>query len=699
MSGSILQAGPVTRGHVAAWGRDGVLLDGGDLSGDVATALADAQAAESAAQAAQAAASAAQNPTATGGVTPASLSNRFGRRLNVVDDFGAKGDGVTDDYAAIQAAFNQVGRTGGTVYFPAPATPEGFFAISQSITVMAQVALPAPLAGSDIHFSTINVMNVESDAKATIKATSAMASMLNFQFDAALSDIGPFYSTVHGITLDGNGLAAIGILSNFTMHMDIQHNAVWGCTGPCIEIIGYGVARVAHNTLKGPICVQLGTTAVPGGGDALFQKNDMYPDNGSGTCQAILMGPWSGDTTIYSNTITARTDGLGTCYGVYLAGDQAPDAGHEIRHVVIDANEFWGVNAAVLGRSFGGGRNVWQNIISQNHVYHTYGVLADLNTCDDFLITDNFCNGVQLGVVAGPAITLNACSRIRVSGNDAAEYTNSFLVATDIVDCEIVGNTVQDAGRGGTGFTVVNLFASSSCVRNVFRGNHFVQTSSAYAQNGIFEHAGVDFTVADGSNFMSGILTPYTKAGANSVMGQMQAGDLYASTGLFNGASVSNSIPFFGVFRNNSAGPYHDLIHQRNSGGNPAALVSGDVLGANRFFGFDGTANQIGVQVQAVADGAPSAGSMPGRYSVYTTPAGSVTPVERFRVSQDGTVSANINSPIATDATGGFLAIPVCAGPPTGTPAHASGASIVFDSVNTKLWAWNGSAWKGVVLT
>ncbi|MEV4335772.1 glycosyl hydrolase family 28-related protein [Streptomyces sp. NPDC049590] len=39
--------------------------------------------------------------------------------LNVVRDFGAKGDGVTDDTAAIQAAINAAAVAGGTLYFPA----------------------------------------------------------------------------------------------------------------------------------------------------------------------------------------------------------------------------------------------------------------------------------------------------------------------------------------------------------------------------------------------------------------------------------------------------------------------------------------------------------------------------------------------------------------------------------------------------
>lgn len=55
-----------------------------------------------------------------------------------VKDFGAVGDGVTDDTAAIQAAINAVAaRTyGGTVYFPA-----GQYAVTTTLTVPAKVSL------------------------------------------------------------------------------------------------------------------------------------------------------------------------------------------------------------------------------------------------------------------------------------------------------------------------------------------------------------------------------------------------------------------------------------------------------------------------------------------------------------------------------------------------------------------------------
>lgn len=54
---------------------------------------------------------------ATGTTAPRTAAARFGDTVNV-SDFGAVGDGVTDDTAAIQAAIDSVESTGGKVQFP-----------------------------------------------------------------------------------------------------------------------------------------------------------------------------------------------------------------------------------------------------------------------------------------------------------------------------------------------------------------------------------------------------------------------------------------------------------------------------------------------------------------------------------------------------------------------------------------------------
>jgi len=77
---------------------------------------------------------------ATGSVTSRLLADRWGEIKNV-KDFGATGDGVTDDTVAIQAAVDAVTTAGGGVFFP-----DGQYGLSSQITI--ESTKPVNLFGS-----------------------------------------------------------------------------------------------------------------------------------------------------------------------------------------------------------------------------------------------------------------------------------------------------------------------------------------------------------------------------------------------------------------------------------------------------------------------------------------------------------------------------------------------------------------------
>ena len=55
---------------------------------------------------------------------------------------------------------------------------------------------------------------------------------------------------------------------------------------------------------------------------------------------------------------------------------------------------------------------------------------------------------------------------------------------------------------------------------------------------------------------------------------------------------------------------------------------------------------------------------------------------------------------LATTATAGMIQLPTCPGTPTGTPSNAgAGATLVYDNVAHKIWVYDGSSWRGIVLT
>lgn len=80
---------------------------------------------------------------------------------------------------------------------------------------------------------------------------------------------------------------------------------------------------------------------------------------------------------------------------------------------------------------------------------------------------------------------------------------------------------------------------------------------------------------------------------------------------------------------------------------------SGDTLGTLNFFGSDGVAFQEAARIQVETDSTPAANNMPGRVRIFTTPSGSTTPVERWRVNNAGVLNNGASTPQSTTVAGG----------------------------------------------
>src|SRR5262249_54814936 len=74
--------------------------------------------------------------TATSGPGNEEFVGPFASWANVKTNYGAAGDGVTDDTAAIQAALNALGPNHPTLYFPT-----GTYRITQTLTLAGQTSV------------------------------------------------------------------------------------------------------------------------------------------------------------------------------------------------------------------------------------------------------------------------------------------------------------------------------------------------------------------------------------------------------------------------------------------------------------------------------------------------------------------------------------------------------------------------------
>jgi hypothetical protein len=167
---------------------------------------------------------------ATGSTTPRALKDRWSDVVNV-KDYGAKGDGVTDDTAAIQAALTAAGAKAGGGVNPGAtvAIPAGLYLVSSTLEVP-------------------NNVSIAMDPATTLRATASMPALLRTE----LSGANPIrFGTISGGTLDANRLAddalqirrAAGVQ---VRDLVIQHVKVNGLhAGP--DTIGYSNELWAYN--------------------------------------------------------------------------------------------------------------------------------------------------------------------------------------------------------------------------------------------------------------------------------------------------------------------------------------------------------------------------------------------------------------------------------------------------------------------
>jgi hypothetical protein len=141
---------------------------------------------------------------ATGSTAPRTLANRFADVVNV-KDFGAKGDGVTDDTAAIQAAINSVGSAGATIFFPT-----GTYLISSAITVLKDQIL---FTGSQAHSVTIQQSSTTQNA-----------------FTVGNASEQTFNITFNGIVFTRSSICTAGaaISATTTIYLNIQNCRFFG---------------------------------------------------------------------------------------------------------------------------------------------------------------------------------------------------------------------------------------------------------------------------------------------------------------------------------------------------------------------------------------------------------------------------------------------------------------------------------------
>lgn len=457
--------------------------------------------------------------------------------------FGARG-APYDDYVPLQNALNacalqRIGRlelTSGSVY-----------QTSAQLLIRQGAQTTSSAAGSDIHFMPDqNKLVVSSDSHATLKATAAMSSVLKVSPTTVggLGSYANFYSEIHGLRIDGNGLAGIGISIDSAMHVKVWANAIFGVTTG-IFTTGYGVHDVKYNVIRATLCI-----SYLGGGDSMFEHNDLFIATGG---SGFLMKPFGGSTLLHRNTYTPldTTVADNGTKGVELRADSPGDDTKVLGAIRIAHEAFDGIRYGVYGRGYSASA-INLRAIDIHDCYiggagSATGQLFDFAFATALNIHDN---DVTPGAGEPPMRSLGTLYTVtssKVHDNSINSCTGDGLVLDGACSNVVVENNKLDSvGLGNT--TQAHVRVKGTSDSNYIRRNLFNQPFSTGALNGVVEEGSANRTFADYNEMSGGQITAeYAKVGANSVMkSRLQRSAAPASGAWLVGSLVEYTAPTAG---------------------------------------------------------------------------------------------------------------------------------------------------------
>jgi hypothetical protein len=338
-----------------------------------------------------------------------------------VTDYGATGDGVTDDTTAIQAALD----SGGIIRFPS-----GTYKITSSLTVPSG-SVVLQLNGCTISTSALPAILVSGQTTGfqlvgeggKIEYTGASTGFLLEVGDGSI--INEYWGFVENLTLDGNNVAS-GLKVNRYRYGRSEAIRYVGCS----PIGLYAIETFEHRELQGmyedqsagsPICAILIKNASTFSIESCRFSNNtdsiVFEHTGLG---ASYVDSQSSNVKIYGNNF--NTVGVGI---------ELPKQGSlRVGAIVIKDNYFEGDGAAGLtpiqvGVTGTGNAPVYIVIDSNAMGSNDMNDLV-VQECDFITITRNYLSGFTTTIASG-------VTNVKLSQNDYSGLTNN---STDYIDVE-----------------------------------------------------------------------------------------------------------------------------------------------------------------------------------------------------------------------------------------------------------------------
>lgn len=583
--------------------------------------------------------------TASRSTAARTLSDRFGEWVNV-RDFGAVGDGSTDDGAAIVAAIAIAAELGRPIYFPAGTYVSSPLSTSVSIHLAAGATLKAVNALAD-HLITITAHNVRIYGRGTIDGNKAAAIGENVSCIAAYQK--------HGLTFDD--ITIINAAQN-ALHLydasGLRINRLTVLDSAATQVQIYAQTEDLENVI---------VTAVNATGSASAIKTSNISTLGAHSvrnvhyfdCTAVV-----DEATPVVFEIWNDNRQVGACCSMKRCTATEGAIKFSLDGVVgglLEANTAIGAT----GTAFELASSKYSSIV---------GGVVDIRG-SDYAVTGASVSGTS------PSCTVQDLLMIDSLGTGTAE--RAIYIGDASHDCMVAGSKIlartQDGiiGNGVSRLRVMGRNIIDNAVGNAFAG---------YLTNGLRIISGLIVGNAGGTETgpTNGIL----------LTGDGSTDDIQI---------IGNDIGRVSPNQYNVQGSFGPNILIRDNEGlqanrNPLNIP---VTGA-------APSRQVEIDQVENATSALHIGGSDGSAPVYLNTEGgglelASNDVTGLTITDTGSVVCGSGA-LATNATDGFFYGPSCAGNPSGAPAAYTGrVPFVFDSTNNRLYARIAGTWRYVTLT
>ena len=489
------------------------------------------------------------------GATTRTLQDKL-RDVVSVKDFGAVGNGSTDDTTAIQAAFTAAGSTNRAVYIPGTTT---YYKISAALTVPDGVTVFGDGFDSVIQTtdSSVNVFEIGHDT--VVQDLHFKVPTASYSYPNGYNSQNAIYAgSKNNVTVKNNRIqitnASNGILINQCRNVSIEGNIVFGATYQGENLPGAGNADIVTITGENtPPAASVESNRY------VISGNYCLSNNGIGVC-ANLYGNNS-DMLITNNICVALDPATCTVGGTW-------------KEIVSDGSSL-GTLRRRHGISFGYGNDVNaapRSVISNNICRNTLrtGVYLQAGsgqiTPSPILVIGNICslNGQDTG------ISPNTTGNSSLEGGIWLDNINPNSVIT--------GNVIYDFKKGSQG-AINYIFSATTGVSGPTISNNFIIDSEG---DGIQLVGPIRHTTIKNNHIVNSTrydVSLFCTAALSTVGGVLVEGNVIARNN-FNHQSVfldqqSGTIPsivkgnkFLGSDKT-SAGSVTASVTQKNTAVNP----------------------------------------------------------------------------------------------------------------------------------